>query len=879
MNAPFTSFALALLGALAAWVTLGVQAVVDEHTRARVGVLPSWWLLASFLIVFAGATAVRRLPPARLWPLALTTLVCLPWLPGAVPAAFLIWYGPMAAAVWGFVVVGLAAPEIGRLPQIDSLTNPRRAPAVVGVAALALFVAGAWMFRDRLPDGDEPHYLIITQSLLSDGDVRIENNHARGDYFPYHPDELRPDYLQRGRNGSIYSIHSPGVSVLIAPAFALAGWPGAAAFMSLLAAGAAMLGWRTAWRLTGDAGAAWVAAAAFAITAPGYFHAFTVFPDGAGAACVALAVSVLVALDSGHPVSRAALAGAGAALALLPWLHTRFAVLAGGLGAILLLRLWSRTDRRPAATALLAVPVVSAAAWFAYFWVIWGTPNPAAPYGQATQSAWSHLKPALPGLLFDQQFGLLANAPVYAAAGVGFVALARGHRRLAIELTALCAVYLVAVGTYRMWWGGHSAPARFLVAMLPALTPPLAFGWARGSAAGRAFTLVLLAISVALVVPRLVVDGGSLAYNERDGSDLLLDWMNRSVNLPLAWPSLHRDVVPDAWRDIGAWCVAAGTVGGAALFTSRRVGQSWTWMSAAAAVTIMVAASLVWRGGEESVTQDSSVLALIERWPSRPGGSGWQSSPFGVADAEQMPAHLLIASSKRRPRPGRPAPLWNATSVPGGQYELVVESNRPAGRLTLAVGESKQVLDEVSLDGRPAGGTGLVLTLPAGVASLAIHGDDRARASVTRLMLRPRAARNAAGAHSGEARRASRHGRVRVFFFDDNAFVEPTGFWTRGGSATDVFVDAVPPGTTAVPAAQTVLRLRAGPVVSSIEVSSGEWRQSVSLEPGEARLVPLPDRAVGWPLRLVTMTGFRPAQHDPGNQDLRNLGVWIEVVP
>ena len=114
---------------------------------------------------------------------------------------------------------------------------------------------------------------------------------------------------------------------------------------------------------------------------------------------------------------------------------------------------------------VLAVPIVSAAAWFAFFWAIWGTPNPAAPYGQATQSAWSHLKPAIRGLLFDQQFGLIAAAPVYAAAGLGFFALGRGHRRLAVELALICAVYTATVGTYRMWWGGHSAPARFLVAM------------------------------------------------------------------------------------------------------------------------------------------------------------------------------------------------------------------------------------------------------------------------------------------------------------------------------------------------------------------------------------------------------------------------------
>ena len=111
---------LAVLAAVAAWLTPGLQAVVDADTRARVGGLPAWWLLAALVAGFAGAVLGRRLPAGRLWPLALTAFVCLPWLPGAVPPAFLIWQGPMATLVWILVAIGLAAPFASRRARPSS---------------------------------------------------------------------------------------------------------------------------------------------------------------------------------------------------------------------------------------------------------------------------------------------------------------------------------------------------------------------------------------------------------------------------------------------------------------------------------------------------------------------------------------------------------------------------------------------------------------------------------------------------------------------------------------------------------------------------------------------------------------------------------------
>ena len=82
------------------------------------------------------------------------------------------------------------------------------------------------------PAGDEPHYLVIAQSLWRDGDLKIENNHTRRDYSEYFAPDLEPHYLTRGADGEIYSIHPIGMPVLIAPVYAAGGYRGVVALSS-----------------------------------------------------------------------------------------------------------------------------------------------------------------------------------------------------------------------------------------------------------------------------------------------------------------------------------------------------------------------------------------------------------------------------------------------------------------------------------------------------------------------------------------------------------------------------------------------------------------------------------------------------------------------
>ena len=139
--------------------------------------------------------------------------------------------GPLGAIVW----LSVAALQVWVLWQSRLITARAIERWSLTAVTIAIFVstaAAAGLAAQRLtsttlfPSGDEPHYLVIAQSLWRDGDLKIENNHQRGDYREYYPGDLDPHYLTRGTDREIYSIHPIGIAVLLAPIYALGRLPG-----------------------------------------------------------------------------------------------------------------------------------------------------------------------------------------------------------------------------------------------------------------------------------------------------------------------------------------------------------------------------------------------------------------------------------------------------------------------------------------------------------------------------------------------------------------------------------------------------------------------------------------------------------------------------
>ena len=532
-------------------------------------------MVAALLLLAAGGAASR---PGG-WLLGVPHVAALAVT--AAAGALIAWRCGVVGGTWALglafipVLLAMGAP----IPGLRALSGPPlTALALAGVAAALaaarrlppgwLLLPAAFAIHSTVamrvqsqvgPEGDEPHYLMVADSLIRDHDVSLERDYAEGRYRVFHPGDLAPHYRVRGRHGEIFSLHAVGLSVLILPAYALGGYAAASFFMALLAAMLAREV-REAARVWGMGDAPAEAAGwAVALSPPLIHYAGLIFTE------VPAALAVAVALRRGRDLSAGRTADVvllGAALAMLPWLNVRYAVLA----VLLLVFSFTGRPRRRAAAVLLALAASSAVGLAVYHEALYGFLDPRRVYGRRPEISLATLPEGLPGLLFDQEFGLLVYAPIFVLAIPGFAWLSRRSRRDALVAVGLTVATLLMAGSWPMWRGGWNPPARFLLPVVPALALGVAASFQRGFGSASALLLgwsVWVGLAGGLE-PRLV-------HRDRDGTAPLF----RVLSGAEEWTRLLPGYVlpeenPDRRRLACLWAAALGIAAASSLRPGTR---------------------------------------------------------------------------------------------------------------------------------------------------------------------------------------------------------------------------------------------------------------------------------------------------------------------
>jgi hypothetical protein len=422
-----------------------------------------------------------------------------PWLPGESPGT----PTPKRKPAGQFDL-----PQV--LPAADLPRGTIRAKWVLLIFGLTLLFY--WLFVNRIvlysspPSGDQPQYLMVTMSIVQDGDFNLANNYANRDedkfyrLAPHPPDFVGQPapYPLPPHNGfstarpadEQYNFHWPGLSLLVAPAWVIGGllnlwWPATVAFMCIVGALLATNIFLLAHELTGRAWIAVVVWASLAFSNPLMSYSYLIFSE---LSCGLLMLYVFRRLALGWGTNGPVrLLLVGLSIAYIPWLAWRCAPISFGLMIYAAIQWWRyyrmwnaergtrNNDDQLSATAvrnkqyavrsrpllrsllqwvwLLAPIAVSAAllAWYNLF--LFGSllPDNRVPETGGPIFLWpwqgrqelTHFVTSGYGMLFDRDFGLLTFAPIYLLAVVGVIAMFQSARRSDRRL--LLAMALVAL--------------------------------------------------------------------------------------------------------------------------------------------------------------------------------------------------------------------------------------------------------------------------------------------------------------------------------------------------------------------------------------------------------------------------------------------------
>ena len=914
----------AVLTGLALYLSRGVlDQVPDGNGLMRVALLPPWPTLAAFTTLAGlgllwldrraaprgtAPNAPRALGPLvlPLFGLVLLLLPYLPYLPDAIPV-LQVFAGPLRAVIWLIVIAQLVwvfwQSRLVTIDRLQSWTLPRVA-VLVGAATLVVsgFAAARLTGTVLFPAGDEPHYLVIAQSLLRDGDLKIENNHTRRDYKEYFAPDLEPHYLTRGADNEIYSIHPIGMPILMAPVYAAGGYPAVvAAFVIMASVGAALM-WLAIASVSGSPGAATFAWAAVALTTPFLFNAFAIYPEIPAALAVVIAFIALVDAPRQSSWTRWLLVGVTAAA--LPWLSTKYAPMSAALVAVALGRIaWpqstpalasnpvtARAGVVTSAAALVVPYLLSLAAWFWFFNAIWGSPWPQAPYGQLVQTDLKNLIFGAAGLIADQEYGVLPYAPVYVLAVIGLWRMWRAggeSARRAIEISLIFVALLGTVGAFRIWWGGTASPGRPITSGLLLLALPIAvaFKTAPAGSARRAGQLVLLAVSVGIAGVMLFAQNGLLLSNDRDGTSNLLAYLSPRWAAWSAAPSFIYHEAPAAMAETAIWLAIAAI----AAIALARVKPTQAGLASLAAITVGTGATLA---GALIVP----LLPATPAWPAidvraRPKANlideydavarpvGVEYTPLRLVAASSIPPRVpieVLPGTRAEPQPLRV--LHNGrVSLPAGRYRLDIQwsGTRNGELIGLQIGRTGEPWRTWSVEPRPAEHWAVDLDLPVDAGFVGLRGTPELERVIGRIAFIPiDVIDETRRPHLPPVMGATSVEGGNFFYADENVLPEKTGFWVRGGRRTTVTVHRQRAS------GPLRLRLNSGLIQNRLRISAPGWSKVVVLEPqqpGEVE-IPLENRSLAT-LDFAAEFEFVPREIDPTSKDPRPLGVWVELVP
>ena len=439
--------------------------------------------------------------------------------------------------------------------------TPRKKGVAIFLGCELVFILSSLVITRRGVKlvGDEPHYLVIAQSIVRDFDLNVFNQYYRNQFGDFIEVEKLPVHGTFGKGEKrIFSYHLPGLAFTLAP-FLLLKLPFHVlyilirSYLGIFASLLAVLIYFFLLRVLDRPNIAFQVCSAFTFSAPVFFYSFHIFPEIQ--ATLMLLGALYLLLFPGARANRSVLL-AGLLLGLLLFWGVKYALfvylyVAGFSVYFVRKRLFRRT------LLLILLPILCQLLLSYYLFSSYGSISPNAVYfgmmnnEQNRELVDTLLRKITPGMrletlldyFFDQRDGLLPYAPFYFFALPGLVLAFRRFRNyrnhLLIITPGILFILYHAFSTVRAGYcpqGRYLVPASWALMILAMIfyleTPNL---WLK-----RLFLFSplysLLVIVYQVIEPATLYQPTTHDALIRPGL-MFQQWSNLQINLPSLLPS------------------------------------------------------------------------------------------------------------------------------------------------------------------------------------------------------------------------------------------------------------------------------------------------------------------------------------------------------
>jgi hypothetical protein len=356
------------------------------------------------------------------------------------------------------------------LPKIKiwNQINILKAILVLIFVGQLFFVIGSQFW----PAGDEPSYLLGTQSIIQDRDLNLTNNQLNKDFCQYHCEKDFVVHSQVDIGGNLRPTHGILTSIIVSPGYFIADVIGARISIFLIHLFGCFVLYQLLKAFFGFSEViSLLTLILYNLSSTILGYTRLIFPDLLAGYILLFTLSSALIYQNNR--NKFWLVIAGLLLSTLVFLHTKFLILS----LLCAIIISFKQKLNWAQLSLIIAPILISLISYSYISQKWFGVWLMTNGGKLSEGGSNFINPLIGafGLLYDVEFGLLSNSIIFLLIFPGLFIWYRLNKTYFYYFAIPAIVYFAVSASYKEWFAGFAPGPRFLMTCMPLLVPALGY--------------------------------------------------------------------------------------------------------------------------------------------------------------------------------------------------------------------------------------------------------------------------------------------------------------------------------------------------------------------------------------------------------------------